>query len=613
MDLNELINEADTAMIDDNIPTTIITTPTVSQLCMDNVVTGDKLRKVQLNTLMKLKSYIEKTYGPMGSYTTILSGNNKETIQADYSKDGLKVLKNITFDSPIELSIQSTMRDICGYVEHIVGDGTSSACVISALVYKSLLEIMDKYPTIPPRKIVNTFKEVVNQCKDIISSKKRDITLEDIYSICIISTNGNTEVSSNIKDIYKKFGFDVNIDVDISNDENSKLKEYDGLTIGEGYSDAAYINSPDGTASIHNANVYAFEDPIDTPEMTMYMEQIIMENIIIPCSENEGPTPTVIIAPMIGRDGSGILSNLITQLYEYNKNNAINEKPPIMIITNISGTDEEIANDIERLCNCKFIKKYINADLQKADQEKGEAPTKDTITQFCGKCELVVADNSRTKFINPDGILNHTGIYESLVEFLKAELKNAIDNNEDKLIISRLKKRVRSLEAKLVEYLVGGISVSDRDALRDLVEDATKNCASAAEIGVGRAANYEGLEAIISIIDQRSESTTDLEKDIQSCIFSAYYQSAKILYSTVVDSKTAKDVVLQSIHNGYPFNVMDLFESYNGNNLDIVRPGKDVLCSINTDIEILDAMSKVVTIMATSNQCLLQATNINTY
>ena len=59
------------------------------QECMNNVVPEETLKKIQQKTLRSLKEYLSKTYGPMGSYTAIISGNNAETIQADYSKDGL--------------------------------------------------------------------------------------------------------------------------------------------------------------------------------------------------------------------------------------------------------------------------------------------------------------------------------------------------------------------------------------------------------------------------------------------------------------------------------------------------------------------------------------------
>lgn len=582
----------------------------ITVLCHDNVVSEDKLKKVQQQTMNVLKDYLAKTYGPMGSYTAIISGTGKDTIKAEYSKDGLKVLKNIVFDSPIEFSIQSEVREICQYVESKVGDGTTSAVILSALIYNELLNIMEKY-NLPARRIVKTFKEVVDVCKKLIENCRRDITLEDIYDISLVSTNGNEEVSKAIQTIYKNYGFNVNIDVSISNDQNTKVKEYDGLVINEGFSDPAYINNLEtGTADIHNALVYSFADPVDTPEMISFLEKIIMDNIFVKANNDEPMVPTVIIAPMISRDGASLLNKLVNQMYEFDRNSISNQKPPILIITNISGVDEEIALDIARLCDCKYIRKYINPEIQAKDQEAGLAPTLDTVHDFAGKCELVSADDNKTKFINPVGIVENENIYNSLVNYLKSEIKTAENRNEDKLAIGRLKKRLRSLEANIVEFFVGGISISDRDSLRDLVEDAVKNCASAAEFGVGRAANFEGLNAIYSIIFNNA-SKNIIEDEIAKAIFKAYYQAAHILYSTILTHEEANDAIVQSLVNGAPFDVSELFEM-TGYITD-VKAGTNILSSIRTDIEILDAISKIITMMVTSNQCLLQTTQLNRY
>lgn len=579
----------------------------IKSVCMSNVVSEEKLKEVQQSTLNILKEYLSKTYGPMGSYTAIISGTGKDTIQAEYSKDGLKVLRNILFDSPIELSLQSELRDICDYVERKVGDGTTSAVILSSLIYSELLSIMKKR-NVPPRKIVKEFEAIVSICQKLIANNAKGITLDDIYDICMISTNGNEEVSTQIKKLYENYGYDVNIDVSISNDQNTKVKEYDGITINEGYSDPAYINNKiAGTADIHNANIYAFQDPIDTPEMVSFLEKIIIDNIFERAEMEEPMIPTVIVAPMLSRDASGLLTKLVTLMYKYNESGDYNQKPPILIVTNISGTDEEIAMDVTRLCNCKYIHKYINPELQKADQEKGEAPTLDTIHEFAGHAELVSADYEKTKFINPQGLTDGSNIYDSLVSFLEAEIKNATDQNEDKVKIGRLKKRLKCLKANLVEYLVGGISVSDRDSLRDLVEDAVKNCASAAEYGVGRAANFEGLSAIYSIV-RESNDENSLKSDIAIAIFKAYFEAARILYKTVVDEDKVDEVIKSSIKNNCPFNVMDLFAGK-----DFDEKGSNVLCSIRTDIEILNAISKIITMMVTSNQCLLQTTQLNRY
>ena len=591
-----------------------------SKECMTNVVTEEKLKKVQQKTLDSLREFLSKTYGPMGSYTAIIKGDTIRTVTSDYSKDGLKVLKNIIFDSPLEMSMQAELRDICQYVVKQVGDGTTSAVILSSLIYNEMLKIKE-CNSIPPRKLVKAFQDVVKECQDIIATNRRDITLDDIYKICMISTNGNEVVSEQITSVYKDYGFNVNVDVTISNDADTKIRIYDGMTINAGYSDPAYINNVTstgaGTADVHNPKIYAFQDPVDTPEMISFFEKIILDNIFLPLQNQDDMIPTVIIAPMISRDGSGILTKLVQAMYEYTRNNMNNQKPPILIISDIHGTDEAIALDIENLCGCKYIKKYINPEIQKHDQETGEAPTLETVHNFAGTAELVTADNDKTKFINPKALLDNDGTYETLVNFLKAEIKKATENNEDVLTVGRLKKRLNCLEANMIEFMVGGISVSDRDALRDLVEDAVLNCASAAENGVGRAANFEGLSAISKLYSGYSNefipeniSDNEIRFQIITAIYKAYYKAAYILYGSVIEEDFIKDIIIKSLENELPFNVIDLF---NAKDLDNVKPGDDVLCSIKTDSVILDAISKIITMMVTSNQCLLQSTTLNTY
>lgn len=608
--INEILNGV---LADSRMPVPEETSIGCRQECMTNVVSEEKLKRVQENTLNLLKDFLSKTYGPMGSYTSIIKGETIKTISSDFSKDGLKVLKNIIFDSPLEMSMQAELCDICQYVVKQVGDGTTSAVILSALIYSEMLKIKED-TSLPPRRLVKLFQDVVKECQDIIKDNGREITLDDIYKICMISTNGNEVVSKQIQSIYEEYGFNVNIDVNISNDENTKIKVYDGLTINSGYSDPAYINNKiNGTADIHNAKVYAFQDPIDSPEMIRFLEKIVVDNIFTPLEDKEEMIPTVIVAPMISRDGSGLLTKLVQYLYNFDKDGMNNLKPPILIVTNISGTDEAIALDIENLCGCRYIKKYIDPTVQKHEQETGDAPTFETIHEFAGEAELVSADNAKTKFINPKSILEEDSkVYERLVSFLKAEIKRATEENEDSLTIGRLKKRLNCLEANMIEFLVGGISISDRDALRDLVEDAVLNCASAAENGVGRAANFEGLSAIYSLYLSYSKDTEyfDIKKNIAAAILSAYYKAAYILYGSVVEEKDIHNIIVKSLENGEPFNVIDLFNAYN---IDEVEPKQDVLCSIKTDSTILDAISKIITMMVTSNQCLLQSTTLNIY
>lgn len=614
-DFNAILNEGSTESVEETS-----TEVGVKELCMDNVVSKDKLRNVQGKTLNKLAEYIQATYGPLGSNTMIVSGNNKQTILSNYSKDGLKVLKHIIFSEPLEMAIQSEIENIARFVERKVGDGTTSSIILSSEIFDGLSKIEKEF-TVPPRKLIKLFDRCVKDLQEEIRSRGREITLDDIYKICMISTNGNESISKVIENLYMQFGFDVQIDVGISNDSDSKVKIYDGATIDEGYLDDCYINRmSNATCEIRNARIYYFADPIDTAEMLTFLDKILLDNIFSPLEEGREPVPTVILSTHITRDGSALMRKLSEALHSYDGANQIEMKPPVLIVSDISGVGVGVADDIAYLCDCKPIVKYIDPKTQKADQEKGEAPTIENIAEWCGYAEQVIADADKTKFINPKSMQNADDKkYESRVNFLKAQIKKAEANNDDHLTIGRLKKRLRLIEGNMIEYLIGGIAESDRDAVKDLVEDAVKNCASASSTGVGYAANFEGLRASMMAWKQHhdtyKEDSTDnmIIYQIKSIIAKAYYNAAQILYTTAVDNfDDAGVLIYNSIINDQPYNIATVFD-YGTENIDDIPFDGNVLCSISTDIEILEAIDKIVTIMVTANQALVQVPTLNRY
>lgn len=590
---------------------------------MSNVVSKDKLRKIQIRTLNRIAEYISYTFGPMGSNTKIITGNDPQNITSAYSKDGLKVLEKIVFQDPIEASILEEIINISRHVESEVGDGTTSTVILSSYIFEALNKIQNDRK-IQPHHLVSKFLEAVEILKNDILAEKKDCTLEDIYNISMISTNGNKQVSKDIQNIYETYGMDVDLSVGISNDSDTKIKTYDGVTITEGYSDSAYVNNfQDNTSEIPNARVYYFADPIDTANMIDYLDAIIAANITEPLEMDQAPNPTVICCPRISKDAEFSLKKLCDLLNDYTKANMT--KPPICIITDIVASDEIIMDDISNLCGCKKIKKYIDPEIYKSDVEKGLAPTVESVHEFYGLCEMVVADAKKTKFINPDNMYmkNEDGsikydennepigtpVYNSLVQFLETELKES-KSTESANYVGTVRKRLTSLKSNMVEYLVGGVTISDRDAKKDLVEDAIKNCRSASKYGVGYAANFEGFRAVANRVLYKIDTKDDQEKykygadlhdDILCAIFTAYYKTTNLLYSSVYDAiHDAEYYTEQSILQGKPFNIRTEDEA-------------PVLCSIMLDVEILNTVSKIVSLMVTCNQCLLQAPQLNKY
>lgn len=566
----------------------------MSNMIMSNVVTKEVLRKIQAKTLAEIREYLANSFGPMGSNSCI----KLEKALNKYSKDGYTILNNIRYNGIIEQSVVEDLVDLTRYITITVGDGTTSAVILSSYIFEGLLAARESLGK-TPFQLIEDFKNTVALIKEQILSHKHDATLEDIYNIALISTNGNKEVAENIRNIYAEYGMDVFIDVAISNSVDNLIKIYDGMTIDAGYADTCFVNNAkDNTSYIRNAKVYVFEDPIDTPEMIGLFDTIIAKNILLPYNENkpEEVVPTVILTPKLSRDMSSYMDKLAEFMYGIEQ---VANRPPFLVVTNIY--DGEQFMDIAKLCGAKLIKKYIDPAIQEADIEKGLAPTPENVELFFGECDCVESNAAKTKFINPklmkDENGNYTTTFNTLIEYLETELDKAKAEGADAMVTGTLKRRINSLKANMVEYLVGGVSMSDRDSLRDLVEDAVLNCRSAAANGVGFAANFEGAYASMLLSDDNYEANY-----IACIIFKAYYVLLKKLYSSVITDEEKLNSVVEDILTLYhcPLNLVT--GEYEG-----------VVSSIESDIIILETISKIVTLMFTCNQFIVPTSMHNVY
>lgn len=581
---------------------------------ISNIVNKKTLRAIQLETMETIASALANSYGPDGSTTQIRTMTTaKDAGTTEYTKDGHKILSNIKFNKPIEYSIVDDLKAITTNTVKTVGDGTTSAVILSYLIFKELKNLADETGK-SEKTILNEFNKLVKKITSIIKEDGHKATLDDIYNIAYTSTDGNEEIASDIKKIYKDFGMEVYIDVGVTNNEESMVKSYEGLTFDSGYLNPNLINdSSNNSCTIRDPKIYIFEDPIDTPEMLKFLSTIVTNNFYSVIKSNKPPVPTAIFTPSISADAQSEINAVF---------NTFSQVPPEfkqLLIVNTGLTRLDNLYDLAALSGAKTIKKYIDPENQKKDIEKGLAPTVDTITNFAGSADLVVADAKTTKIINPKLMYNADGsptfVMINLLKTLEAELASYKEQNTDVKKIYMLKRRIQSLKANMVDYFIGGISYADRDAKKDLVEDAVLNCRSAAIDGVGFGANFEAMKAIHSIIVEKYKTSfadKDLgdnidwsafdENDITVAVAKAYVTLFERIYAENDITKDKKDLIVKdAIINNCPLNIRN--NKFDGT----------VLTSIKADIVILDAISKIVGLMFATNQYLLPDPSYNTY
>lgn len=588
---------------------------------VNNVIKGTRLREVQKKVLSDLAEAIIPSMGPAGSNSLVIRGSSEADIVAEYTKDGNKIIKSVKYQEPIEMAIKSEIENATRHIEKVVGDGTSSVVVMAHNIFDGLCKA-DEESKLPsnPYETIRIFKDVVDKLSKKIREQGHECTLEDIYNIAYISTNGNEYIADTLKDIYAQYGMNVFIDVSASTNENTYIKSYDGVTIESGYSDPAMINNLERHSCIIHSlkdrplRIYHFAEAIDTPEQLAMFQTIIESNIVAKYRSGE-TIPTVIFAPQISRDAQAYMRRIIQLLLQFPES-AYSQKPQLLIVTNYIGLNENYIDYISQLCGCTPIKKYIDEKIHKHDQEQGLAPTLENVCdKFFGTATEVEADESRTRVIDPDLMYKKdedgnifldedekpvfSDTYNNIVNFLKAQYDSASSQGGNAGTLGSLKRQLNAIRCNMIEIFVGGISIADRDSLRDLVEDAVLNCRSAAKNGVGFGANSIGYKITNdSTIDDMytcsNIETRECASTIINILFNAYSETIEHLYRTKYDATTVKLICVNMIEDGIPYNM-------NTNEYD-----SKVLTSIESEPMILDTIAKIITIMFTANQAILQ-------
>lgn len=640
-----------------------------------NIVKGKMLREAQLRALKLFADTVSETYGPRGGYTAYsfqeANGSNKlKPFFANYTKDGLQVMKRIDTDKPIETLIREEIITICVNVVKKVGDGTTSATILAYHIFKGLLELLNtpvfgSTGKFTKREIIDAFKSIINEGRDIIKSKGQECTLDDIYNIALTSTDGNTFLADTIRSIYEECGMDAFIDVQASNNDDTVVKTYNGMIYEAGYIDPAFANTPAKNKNetpkceLNNANVYVFESPIDTPDMINIVKLIIdrdieSKNRVAQEQYNAGkkvtsfPTPVLIISPTISRDANSYIDQLVIAF----TNAQPDQRPPLCLVTNLDN-DNQYLTDIMSMTGGRFIKKYIDPNTYKMDKEQNLAvnDTGSNIGFFAGKAEKVIVDGVSTRIVGPQKMYNTDGSYSDYfneyVTNLEAELALMQETRQELVKIGKLKRRISLLKGNMVDLYIGGIGASsDRMVMMDSVEDAVLNCRSAAKNGVCRGANYEGLTTFFnlsnkyhkeldSLADGEKRSFKEIKKaklnvevvdmiafsylSLVSKIYEPYFENADKANAFVALTLTAFDDENENFVRLSKYFEPELLEAIKENkhtvpfNISTEEFDGKVLTSVDTEPSILDSIDRIITLLFNTTQFLLPDARFNIY
>lgn len=579
-----------------------------------------------------------RTLGPGGASTVIDDGVNVYA-----TKDGLHSLESLSFNDPVYNTIYRVLRSSSFNSAHKVGDGTTTAMVVSNSYMHQIEEILKEYSwaSLSQRDIINKIKHVAEKIKNAILTSKDvkgidhgpDATYDDIFDVAYIASNGDSELSNIIRTIYQKTG-SPHIHIATSNKNGIDYEIISGYRFNCRPLDLEkFANTQDGNFSEVDASIhtYIFDHTVSFVEHKYIISAIIQ-------TWAKTNSKVIIFAPHF----DDIIVSLVSTA---NNNRQQHNQPPIYVLIQISiGTSLDRANieDLGILMNCEIFNyprasifrsmiaarnnaeefKRLEDDMIDASEYNYgnemdiiEACT-GTINTFTLKRDSAIIQGYE-KVVDKQVYDNHMAAvqkkYDEVIE--RARLSNTTTAPE----YMSTQARYNRLRGNVGVIHVGGTTNLEREFLNDTVEDAVFACRSAYEHGIIRGLNLTTLSELSNSIKTASMATNGDEVDhIMIDILNIFYNSFLNASLSVFENLGLEMNQLGVYHiiNSYgsgsivqmsPKEVIDYCID-NNTTVDLrIRKISDKMIVVNpvtTDIEIIDSVVSIVSTLMTSTQLL---------
>lgn len=600
------------------------------ELCSSNIV-DNKTYKIAVDFVMdKMKNAVKHTLGPYGGYTLIADYGNTYASTLP-SKDGMRLVQQFKFTNQIADAVYKLIADTSLRINDRVGDGTTSAIIISEALYASVNDnfIKNEEVNITPTAI----RIVLDACKDIIikaATEKCVYAFDDIpesiqksviEKVCTVSANNDPVSGKLVSDLVnKRTSKDVYITAEKSFDDNDEVIKDTGFEIGSGIVNACMATEPDRQTCLFMNPLYLVLDgPLtfnDKPSFDKFLNYAIDKKkpLVVVAGEFDQPMKNYLIQLSTAypvKDNAGKTTGyrkLPVAALHINPSYAKSREriEDLCMILGATALPTQDGKMIEVSENLRFFEEVLGSS------EKFESMTMRTrIFKGAGKPEAV---QDRIKVLK-----------EQLTSF------STTDDNMSFFAAEELRKRIAMLNSDLSIIRVGGRSIKEKEARRLLVEDAIFAAKSTLHHGttIGANASIPHLIALYKeelskdiiqrLIDNKNNiivgNTNDEIKGIVEIALDSISVAFKSGYQNVLENAFGENVdrikgifdKMEASPIPSAFNlVTGIYESIDPENDSDFRclEDNDLLVPGNTDVELLDAACMIVGLLTASNQML---------
>lgn len=332
-----------------------------------NVLDKDTMQKRVEKVFTLLGEVLSRSFGAYGA-PAIISNYPFQHV----TKDGYTIMKNISFDvecgSLVDSVIYNLASSICGRLNFLVGDGTTTSIVAACSIYQAYMDhrnlFDEKY--ILPRDIIKMFTELKNRVVDKVTSAATPIRgdkeglTEAIRNIVRISSNGDDQITEMISSIYNEIEC-PSIACELAKDGVTKKTIIKGYQSTISLLDEIYINSDGKIAAYKNADVLVFGSKVTEETYKMILKPL--SNLCKMRGRH-----LICIAPYYDERA---LDTVIKRDLNNEYKNTHDVNLVLMACANTTAQAKLILSDIAMLLNTTIIDKSLERELIDAIESSG--------------------------------------------------------------------------------------------------------------------------------------------------------------------------------------------------------------------------------------------------
>lgn len=503
---------------------------------------NDEARKEMLNGVNTIANAITSTLGPSGKLVAYRGYGNEPMV----TKDGVTVArKSLPLESKFADMGARLVKGACDRSVAATGDGTTcTALLVQHMVNEGLRLVAAGHNPVYLKKGLEKCAELV--VKKLEEQSIQVSSLDEIEQIATISSNGDKEIGSLLREAFEKVGNSGIVTVEKGRSSITELDVVSGYRFDKGYLTQYFATNEKMECVLQDARVLVTDVEINNV------------NVILPILEATAKAypskPLLIVANNVVGDALG------TMVVNHKKGafSSCAVKAP-----GYGNRRQEMLMDICALTGATFISEVLGLRLEQFE------------VSWLGGADKIIINGGSTTIVNGMG---DPAVVEERVEQIRNQITQS-DDDERKQLDERLAKLVGGIAV----IYCGGFSDAEIDERLDRFDDALGATRAAIDRGIipGGGTSLLRIARSFNIDDINS----DMKYGAQILLKAIQQPIRKIAENAGKDGSEIVMKVISTNNNNFGYNAQtDTFEDLVESG--VIDPTKVVMSALQNSVSV---------------------------